>query len=87
MSESEKKVVVVTETAKEKAAAEKVAAAEIAEKNAVAKEPATKVVVEKKDDATFVSVSPVGSKEYTDELAAFELEHAIKAVVEPESPK
>lgn len=74
MPESEKKVVTTTETvketAKEAAAKEKVAAEE---------KEATKVVVEKKADAVFVSVSPVGSKEYTDELAAWELEHAIKS--------
>lgn len=78
----EKKVVVVTETAKEKAAAEaKVAVEEEAKTE-------TKVIVgKKKTEVVFTSTYPVGGKEYTDELHAWELEHAIKAVEQPEPPK
>ena len=62
----------------------------IAEKEAVAaEEPVTvkKTETTKKTEATFVSTFPVGGKEYTDELHAWELEHAIIApeiVVSPE---
>ena len=71
-----------------------------AEKEALAKEKEEMVVEEqepvvvkkvvtekKKTEEVFVSSFPIGGKEYTDELHAWELAHEIKAVEQPQPPK
>lgn len=85
MPESKKEVLAAEEAARVKEEAARVKKEAAAEKEGAATETkTTKVIVEKKADAVFVSVSPVGSKEYTDELAKWELEHVIKSE-EPEA--